>query len=154
MAKSCQSIPLDTGLYQDCLSSHFPSCNSISFNIFFQTVSNFGSLLGRMALSVIWIDDIWALNLLTGTFMAYFMFESIYLTIPNIWVIFIFVFLVEFISDYTVLNVFYRLSNETPPNHQVFAVCSISIGITIGVIAAGAIAIPMHAAICKMPAPY
>lgn len=123
----------------------------IIFVFYSQAISNFGSLFGRMALSIVWIDDIWALNLLTGTFLSYFLFESIYLTIPNIWVIFTFVFVVEFISDYTIFNVYYRQSNEIPPNYQVFAVCCISFGLTIGVTCSGFLAIPIHAAICNLP---
>lgn len=124
-------------------------------SIFFlwQAISQIGALCGRLALSYVRIDDVWSLNLLTGTFMMYFVFEAIYMTVPIIWVIFIFVFIVEFISDYTILDVFYQQSNETPPNYQVFAVCSVSIGITVGVIFAGVVAIPMHSAICKMPPP-
>lgn len=76
------------------------------------------------------------------------------MTVPLIWIIFIFVFLVEFISGCTLLSIFYRLSNETPAKHQVFAMCSVSNGVSIGVIVAATLTIPVHDAICKMPAPF
>lgn len=96
------------------------------------------------------MDNIWPLNLLTGVFMAYFLFESIYL-VSNIWIIFISVFVVAFISDYTILNVYNRLTDETPSHYQVFAVCSVSIGISVGIMFAGGLTIPLHNMICKLP---
>lgn len=85
--------------------------------------------------------------------MAYFLFEAIYMTVPYIWVIFILVFFLEFISDYTALNIYYKFSNETPPQYQVFGICSISIGLTSGVILAAGLVIPIHTIICDMPPP-
>lgn len=99
------------------------------------------------------IDDVWPLNLLMITFTMYFAFEAVYMTVPIIWVIFIFVFLVSFISGCTVLSVFYRLTNETSSHHQLFAVCSVSTGVSVGIITAAMLAIPIHDVICKLPAP-
>lgn len=120
-----------------------------------QVIGQIGGLFGRSSLSYIdiSIDEVWPLNLLMGSFMLYFVYEAIFMTVPIIWIIFIFVFFVGFVSGCTVLSVFYRLTNETPAKHQVFAMCSVSNGLTVGVLTAATVAIPIHNAICRTPSP-
>lgn len=157
MVKSCWSISLVAGtvfyaelsIYIWNFSNWVTQCRFI----FLQVISQIGAFFGRSSLSYIPIDEIWPLNLLIATFTMYFAFEAIFMTVPIIWVIFIFVFFVGFTSGCTLLNVYYRLTNETPARYQVFALCSASMGISVGVITAAGLAIPIHSAICKLPAP-
>lgn len=88
-----------------------------------------------------------------AVFAVFFTFEAIYMMVPFIWIIYTFVFFVGFIGGCTVLSVFYRFTSETPPQYQVFAVCMVSIGLTIGVSSAAILAIPLHEMICKLPPP-
>lgn len=61
--------------------------------------------MGRLTLSFIAMDDVWHLNLLIVSFTMYFAYEAIYMVVPIIWIIFIFAFLVGFISGCTTINV-------------------------------------------------
>lgn len=110
--------------------------------------------MGRLTLSFVVMEDVWPLNFLIVSFTMYFAYEAIYMVVPVIWVIFIFAFLVGFISGCTTINVFYQLTNETPAHHQVFAICVASVGISIGAIFAAILGIPMHSAICNLPSPF
>lgn len=126
------------------------SCGSVPLA---EVISSIGYLLGRSSLSFISFDEFWPLNLLIATIMMYCGFEAIYMTIPVIWIIFILVFCTEFISGCTTISIFYRLTSETPPHLQVFALCAMTTGISMGLIMSAALVIPLHDAICKLPSP-
>lgn len=126
---------------------------SDAFLLCFQVVGHIGTFAGRSSLSYISIDKVWPLNLLIAAITVCFSLEAIYMTVPIIWVIFLFVFLVGFIGGCTILSVFYRVTNETPAHYQVFSVCSVSIGLSAGISFAAFLSIPIHNMICKLPSP-
>lgn len=118
-----------------------------------QVICQIGVFVGRSSLTFFSFNELWLLNLLILTNAAYCVFQALYMTIPIIWIIFIFVFFEGFTSGASYVNAYHRISLEIPTQYKTFAVCLTSIGPTTGIIIAGFLAIPLHNVICKMPAP-
>lgn len=118
-----------------------------------QVICQIGVFMGRTSLTFISIKQLWLLNLLILVNAIYCTFQAIYMIVPIIWLIFIFVFFEGFTSGCTYVNAYHRIANEIPAQYKTFAVCLASIGPTTGIIIAGFTAIPIHNVICKLPSP-
>lgn len=119
----------------------------------YQVICQIGVFMGRSSLTFISINSLWLLNIIILLIAANCTFQAIYMTLPIIWIIFIFTFFEGFTSGMQYVNAYHRISNEIPTQYKTFAVCLASIGPTTGIIFAGFLAIPLHNVICKMPAP-
>jgi len=52
------------------------------------------------------------------------------------------------------VNTFYKISTEVRPEHKEFSLGIVSLADGIGIALAGAMALPLHNAICRMPPPW
>lgn len=50
------------------------------------------------------------------------------------------------------VNTFYRLYQDIPPIDQEFSLSAVCISDTLGIMVAGAVAVPVHNFICALPA--
>ena len=119
-----------------------------------QVICQIGVFVGRSSLTFFSVHKLWLLNIFILSNAVYCTFQAIYMTLPIIWIIFIFVFFEGCTSGCSYVNAYHRIANEIPTQYKTFAVCLTSIGPTTGVIIAGYLAIPLHDFICKMPAPH
>lgn len=116
-----------------------------------QVICQVGVFAGRSSLTFFSFNELWLLNLLIFSNVAYCTYQALYMISPWIWLIFIAVFFEGFTSGCSYVNAYHRISNEIPTQYKTFAVCLTSIGPTTGIIIAGFLAIPIHNEICKMP---
>lgn len=72
---------------------------------------------------------------------------------PTIWITFGFVLWEGLLGGACYVNTFYRMSQEVPVSHQVFALGIVPIGDALGIIVAGLLSIPAHNILCMLPLP-
>ncbi len=82
-----------------------------------------------------------------------FLFEVIYFFMPSIWIIFAVVFWEGLLGGGAYVNTFYRMSHEVPISKRKFALGVVPIGDSVGIALAGALSIPAHNALCRLPIP-
>lgn len=85
--------------------------------------------------------------------VIYFFVEvKIYFT-PSIWIIFAAVLWEGLLGGGAYVNTFYRMSKEIPANRRNFALGVVPVADSIGIALAGVLAMPVHNALCRLPAP-
>ena len=109
--------------------------------------------ISRSSVNLFAIHNIWIMSIFQFFNIFYFMFESIYMFTPSIWLTFGFVFWEGLLGGACYVNTFYRMSQEVPVSHQTFAMGIVPIGDSLGIILAGLLAIPAHNILCMLPMP-
>lgn len=82
-----------------------------------------------------------------------FVFEIIYFFMPSIWIIFAVVLWEGLLGGGAYVNTFYRMSKDVPVSRRKFALGIVPIADSIGIAFAGALSIPAHNALCRLPVP-
>lgn len=84
--------------------------------------------------------------------VVYFLTEVIWFYTPTIWIVFVIVLWEGLLGGGAYVNTFYRMSKEIAPGRQQFAMSMVVQSDSYGIALAGFLAIPVHNAICELPA--
>ncbi|KAJ6646498.1 Battenin [Pseudolycoriella hygida] len=112
-----------------------------------------GVFISRSSVNLVTIEKVWLMAVFQLLNVIIFLFEVIYFFMPSIWIIFAVVFWEGLLGGSAYVNTFYRMSKDVPPGRREFALGVVPIGDAIGIAVAGAVAIPVHNALCQLPIP-
>lgn len=70
--------------------------------------------------------------------------------IPGFWIMIIMIVYEGLLGGFTYANTFYRMRKELTPGKQEFGISTVTIADTLGIVMAGAVALPVHDALCKL----
>lgn len=112
-----------------------------------------GVFVSRSSLSLFSIDYLWLMSILQLLNVSFFVFQAIFMAVPNIWIIFVIVFWEGLLGGCCYVNTFNRISKEVPMQYKLFGLGLTTIGQSCGIVFAGIMAIPIHNVICNMPIP-
>ncbi|XP_055855569.1 battenin-like [Episyrphus balteatus] len=111
-----------------------------------------GVFISRSSVNLIKFKHIWILSLLQFINVAYFLTEVIFFYTPSIWIAFAIVLWEGLLGGGAYVNTFYRMSSEVPRSRQEFAIAVTVQADSLGIMLSGFLAMPVHNAICRLPA--
>ncbi|KAG8038990.1 hypothetical protein G9C98_003297 [Cotesia typhae] len=79
--------------------------------------------------------------------------EAIYFYIPNIWIVLVITFWEGLLGGAAYVNTFYNMVETIPDRDLKDSLGIVSMADSLGIALAGALALPVHTAICKLPRP-
>ncbi|XP_063709903.1 battenin-like [Culicoides brevitarsis] len=119
----------------------------------FQATYQISVFISRSSINLVKFKAVWLLALLQCGNLVYLLFEAIYYFSPNIYVVFLVVFLEGLFGGGAYAKTFYRVSEEIPERQRQFSMSIITVSDTPGIALSGLIAMPVHNAICNLPIP-
>jgi len=111
-----------------------------------------GVFISRSSVNLFPIKSIWFLAAFQFINVLVLSFEAVYLFIPSIWIVFSLVLFEGFVAGAAYVNTFYQVAQESLPEEKAFSMGIVSLGGSIGVSIAGALAVPFHQYLCSLPA--
>ncbi|EDV97844.1 GH14467 [Drosophila grimshawi] len=111
-----------------------------------------GVFISRSSVNLFQLDKIWLMSVFQFINVIYFLTEVIWFYTPTIWIVFVIVLWEGLLGGGAYVNTFYRMSKEIPPGRQQFAMSMVVQSDSYGIALAGFLAIPVHNAICGLPA--
>ncbi|XP_017010038.2 battenin [Drosophila takahashii] len=111
-----------------------------------------GVFISRSSVNVFQLDKIWLMSIFQFVNVVYFLTEVIWWYTPSIWIVFAIVLWEGLLGGGAYVNTFYRMSKEISPERQQFAMAMVVQSDSYGIALAGFLAIPVHNAICGLPA--
>uniref|UniRef100_A0A1B0FHQ8 Battenin n=1 Tax=Glossina morsitans morsitans TaxID=37546 RepID=A0A1B0FHQ8_GLOMM len=112
-----------------------------------------GVFVSRSSVNIFQFEKIWLTSVFQFINVVYFSTEVIYFYTPSIWLTFAIVLWEGLLGGGAYVNTFYRMSKEITPAKQQFAMAMVVQSDSYGIALAGFLAIPVHNAICLLPAP-
>lgn len=82
--------------------------------------------------------------------MAFIFSEAYLLFLPSFWIVVLVVFYEGLLGGSAYVNTFYRISQDVPARHREFSLRIASLADSAGIALAGAIALPVHDAMCLL----
>ncbi|ALC43860.1 cln3 [Drosophila busckii] len=111
-----------------------------------------GVFISRSSVNIFQLNKIWLMSVFQFINVAYFLTEVIWFYTPTIWLVFVIVLWEGLLGGGAYVNTFYRMSKEIPAGRQQFAMSMVVQSDSYGIALAGFLAIPVHNAICGLPA--
>ncbi|KAH8270629.1 hypothetical protein KR018_012550, partial [Drosophila ironensis] len=111
-----------------------------------------GVFISRSSVNVFQLNRIWLMSIFQFVNVVYFLTEVIWWYTPSIWIVFTIVLWEGLLGGGAYVNTFYRMSKEISPERQKFAMAMVVQSDSYGIALAGFLAIPVHNAICGLPA--
>ncbi|XP_037957030.1 battenin [Teleopsis dalmanni] len=111
-----------------------------------------GVFISRSSVNLFQLNKIWLMSVFQFVNVVYFLTEVIYFYTPNIWIVFVIVLWEGLLGGGAYVNTFYRMSKEISPGRRQFAMSMVVQSDSYGIALAGFLAIPVHNAICSLPA--
>lgn len=112
-----------------------------------------GVFISRSSVNVFQLNRIWLMSVFQFINVAYFVTEVVWYYTPSIWIVFVIVLWEGLLGGGAYVNTFYRMSKEISPAKRQFAMAMVVQSDSYGIALAGFLAIPVHNAICGLPAP-
>lgn len=117
----------------------------------FQVSYQLGVMVSRSSLDVVQIHNLWAMSILQALNALLFLAHAAKLIhIPSFWLVIALIIYEGLLGGFTYVNTFYRIKKEVPPGKTEFGISTVTIADTLGIVFAGAAALPVHAALCKL----
>lgn len=113
-----------------------------------------GVLISRSSVNFFQIKRLWMLPILQFINLVFLFFEAYYLFLPNtwgIWIVLTVIFYEGLLGGSAYVNSFYSISQEIPEEHREYSLGVATLGDAMGIALAGAIAVPVHDAMCSLP---
>lgn len=111
-----------------------------------------GVFISRSSVNIFQLDKIWLMSIFQFVNVVYFLTEVIWWYTPSIWIVFVIVLWEGLLGGGAYVNTFYRMSKEISAERQQFAMAMVVQSDSYGIALAGFLAIPVHNAICGLPA--
>uniref|UniRef100_UPI00358E1256 battenin-like isoform X2 n=1 Tax=Myxine glutinosa TaxID=7769 RepID=UPI00358E1256 len=115
----------------------------------YQALYQAGVFISRSSLKIIHIKKTWILALLQCVNAVFIFFAAYYRFLPSIFIVFPIIVYEGLLGGASYVNTFNNIRHEVNENHCEFALGVTSVADSIGIALAGAIAIPVHNAICE-----
>ncbi|XP_064462911.1 battenin-like [Ornithodoros turicata] len=115
-----------------------------------QVMYQVGVLISRSSVNILQVKRLWLLPLFQVANAVFIFFEAYYLFLPNFWIVVAVVLYEGLLGGCAYVNTFYRISQEVPAKHKEFSLRIASLADSSGIALAGAIALPVHDALCLM----
>ncbi|KAE9415263.1 hypothetical protein Angca_003614, partial [Angiostrongylus cantonensis] len=118
----------------------------------YQVLYQVGVFVSRSSIKIV------QLNMLTIALMpilqllntAFFMFNAIYAFVPNFAIVCVIVFYEGLIGGGSYVNTFHHIHKKVDPSTREFALSTVSLADSFGILLAALVSIPVHNAICAM----
>ncbi|XP_041348415.1 battenin-like isoform X3 [Gigantopelta aegis] len=116
----------------------------------YQVIYQLGVFISRSSVNCFQIKKLWILPILQLANLVVLLTQVYFRYIPNIWIIFAIILFEGLLGGAAYVNTFYRMSQEIPSEHREFSLGVATLGDSIGIAAAGAVAIPSHNRLCDL----
>lgn len=120
----------------------------------YNTLYQFGVFLSRSSMTVVQIDQTYLTALFQGVNVAIFLMEAMYGYITFLPIALAIIFWEGLLGGACYVNTYRRIATEWPQEGKEFAMSINSIGDSVMVSIAGALALPVHDAICRTNPTY
>ena len=114
----------------------------------YQVDYQIGVFISRSSVNFVQIKKLYALPILQFLNVAILLFQVFYRFIPTIWVILAIILWEGLLGGAAYVNTFYRMTKDIKPEHREYCIGIATLGDSIGIAIAGAVAIPSHKSIC------
>lgn len=115
-----------------------------------QVMYQVGVLISRSSVNVLQVRRLWLLPVLQVANAVFIFFEAYFLFLPSFWIVVAIVLYEGLLGGCAYVNTFYRISQEIPAKHREFSLRVASLADSSGIALAGAIALPVHDALCLL----
>lgn len=117
----------------------------------FQVSYQLGVLISRSSIECFRIKNIWLMSLLQLANAVIFLGHTSKLYhLPSFYLVVALIIYEGLLGGFTYVNTFHRIKQEVEPRKQAFCISAVTIADTIGIVMAGLVALPVHAALCKL----
>ncbi|CAG5133749.1 unnamed protein product [Candidula unifasciata] len=116
----------------------------------YQVDYQIGVFISRSSVNIIHIQKLWILPILQFVNLIVLFFHVFFRFIPSIWIVFIIILWEGLLGGAAYVNTFYKMTNELPADKKEYCIGVATLGDSVGIAAAGAVAIPVHQAICNL----
>lgn len=117
----------------------------------FQVSYQLGVMISRSSIELFQIRNIWVMSLLQLVNAIIFLGHTSKLyQIPSFYIIIALIIYEGLLGGFTYVNAFYRIKKEIEPKRLEFAMSTVTVADTFGIVMAGLVAIPVHDALCKL----
>ncbi|XP_037527610.1 battenin isoform X2 [Rhipicephalus sanguineus] len=115
-----------------------------------QVMYQVGVLISRSSVNVVQIRKLWLLPILQFANVAFIFSEAYFLFLPSFWIVVVIVLYEGLLGGAAYVNTFYRISKDVAPQHREFSLRIASLADSTGIAVAGAVALPVHDAMCLL----
>lgn len=117
----------------------------------FQVTYQLGVMISRSSLDFFVIKYLWTMSLLQLlNALLFFAHTAKWIYIPNFYATLAIIIYEGLLGGFTYANTFFCLKRDLPRNRQEFGISTVVIADTLGIVLAGATAIPIHDSLCKL----
>ncbi|KAI3387075.1 hypothetical protein SNEBB_000640 [Seison nebaliae] len=114
----------------------------------FQVDYQLGVFISRSSLSFFKIKKLWLLPILQFANLLFIMFHVLYCFIPNISIIFIFIFWEGLLGGSAYVNTFYQIREKFSADIREYCLGVASLGDSFGIVLSGILSVPSHNSLC------
>lgn len=90
---------------------------------------------------------------LQGINVAIFFTEAVWMFSPTFWIVIVMIFYEGLLGGGAYVNTFYRMAAEVPATRREFSMSVVALSDSIGIMAAGFVAMPLHNWLCGLEGP-
>ena len=117
----------------------------------FQVSYQLGVMISRSSLDFVQIKSLWSMSLLqSANAILFLLHASKLINIPSFYLVILLIVYEGLLGGFTYANTFYRMKREVSPDKSEFAISTVTIADTLGIVFAGMAALPVHNALCKL----
>ncbi|GFO30161.1 Battenin [Plakobranchus ocellatus] len=116
----------------------------------YQVAYQVGVFISRSSVNFLKINRLWLLPVLQMANLVLLTLQVFYRFIPSFWIVLAIILWEGLLGGAAYVNTFYKITNEIPAEHKEFCIGVASLGDSMGIAVAGAVAIPSHNAICGL----
>lgn len=113
------------------------------------TLYQIGVFISRSSGSFIKFDKLYLMGFLQSVNLIACIFQSIYMFIPNIWIVFLLIFYEGLLGGAAYVNTFMKVSEQVPLQDREFALGCVGISDSFGIVLAAGISLYIEPALCK-----
>lgn len=117
----------------------------------FQVSYQVGVMISRSSLDIIRIKNLWTMSILQVLNALIFLAHASKIThIPSFYIIILLIIYEGLLGGFTYVNTFFRVKKEVKPDRREFAISTVTIADSLGIVFAALLALPTHDALCKL----
>lgn len=117
----------------------------------FQVTYQFGVMLSRSSLDLFRIKQIWTMSILQALNALLFLAHvSKLIHIPSFYIVIALIVYEGLLGGFTYANTFYRMKKELPASRHEFAISTVTIADTLGIVMAGIVAMQAYNLLCTL----
>ncbi|XP_037070403.1 battenin-like [Pollicipes pollicipes] len=118
-----------------------------------QVIYQIGVFVSRSSVNLFHIRRIWVLTVLQCVNATFFFCEAYFLFVPSFWLVALLVLWEGLLGGAAYVNTFYAVYHQFLSREREFILGTVSLADSMGVAVAGAVSLPVHNALCRLPGP-